>query len=308
MRNYVQKVFVGKGIAYKEPFDVDGVITLAEDEMMAFDWETKAAVTADSQLIGFHLGSFGGVVTGPVNVKLRMNNYTTPYAEQVAQKVEITVDATPIAGESAMFKILAHDNLSIVPNQMKQIFASVVGIDGEAVEDFAARLGVELAGAMKQRNFATIEVAGAVITVTSDILDSYNNINRPETIYVEVGIPTQGEYTVVETAGIHPNGTPNQVMWMEDLYQGRYGFSDRTNWNAKKYPHQADASLTYDIFTIDANIDVEGDMQDVRFNPVGMMMALEVGESSALVGELDPVLKFMDLTSVVPAPPAPPAP
>ena len=298
MRNYVQKVFVGKGIAYKAPFDVDGNITLAEDEVMAFDWDTKEAVTATTGLVGFHLGLDQGIVTGPVNTKLRMNNLKTAYTAQVAQAVTVTVTAIPLPYTEVLFRVLVHDNLSIVPNQMKQIFASVIVDDVDTIDTFAAKVRENLTVAMKRRNFGTISGAGAEIIVTSNVDLAYNQINRPEVIYIEVGVPANGAYTLTETLGVHPSGEAEQVMWLEDLNAGRYGFSDRTNWNAKKYQHQAIAGTTYDIFSVNANIDVEGDMQDIRFNPVGILMALEVGASDPLITEIAPVMGFKDITSV----------
>ena len=59
------------------------------------------------------------------------------------------------------------------------------------------------------------------------------------------------------------------------MAQGRLGFTDRRSWNVKKYEASADLSKSYDILTINSEKVVEGDLQGLRSNPVGVTLALE---------------------------------
>jgi len=111
---------------------------------------------------------------------------------------------------------------------------------------------------------------------------NYNGIDRPETVVFEVGAPTDAGYGVYAHAqSVAPalgQGDPAKMAWMEEQAMGRQGFSERRMWNdTKKYTSQVKAGATYATLVIAGNIEVEGDMQGVRQNPIGVVIG---GESS----------------------------
>jgi hypothetical protein len=270
MKNYVQRVLVGAGVPWAAG------VNPAENEVMAFDWDTKLICDSTTTKVGLKCGNLGGIVVGPIGSRLESHNFSSAYRAGTPSAPTITVTGLPAAGQPTdfVFKVIIHDNLSIIPNQIKQVMAAVSSEGAADADAFADKIAAALNVAQGDRNVFNATAAAGVITVTAANVGDYNDITRPEIIVLEIA-NIEGPFTFgAGTAMVTPNGTPDQVMWLEDLHAGRYGFSDRTNWNSKKYPHQAKDGETYSMYSIDALIPVEGDMQDVRLNPVGAIMAL----------------------------------
>ena len=293
MRTYVSKMLVGPV----------GSAAIAVGEVAAAPWADIVALLAAGTALPAAAGSdeFGivkrtedvegnpaYVTAGPFDTDKSEAN-DNQYKAPVAQVVTATLDVTGLVdGDVIMVRVAYHDNLSIIPNQIKFTLASVVyksGMDiAQAVTD-----------AFNAQEFIFVNVAKAsatTVTFTSKILtgaSQYNHINRPEVIFFEVAGDVKGDNAVLTAAlttpGVVPQGTAAQIAWMEEQHMGRRGYSDRISWNdGKKYPVQADPAKTYDVLVITANKIVEGDMQDNRSNPVGAVVASE--DTAALVTAL----------------------
>lgn len=279
MLNHVSKMFVGKGVAFK------AINSLAAGEIVAMDLTAQAAVTAETTQVIFALGTATlgrPVLSSPINVGRITSAVKNRYVAPVQKKMTLTVGAVPEAGKSIIVKVVYHDNLSIVPNQIKQTVIGVEASVGETTATMAAKIAAEFN--KQEYIFVDVEVAGSVVTFTAKQLltaSSYNGIDRPESLIFEVGAPAAtdglGSYTVATT--VEPElgqGSPEKTAWLADQHQGRRGYSDRRSWNdGKKFDPATNPNATYDTTVILATEAVEGDMQDTRINPVGAILALE---------------------------------
>jgi hypothetical protein len=304
MRNHVSKMLIGKGIAFK------AIETLAEGEIVSMDLETQAVVTADTKFIVFAQGTANlgePIVAGPLSTKDITSAARNNYEAQVLQKNTLTVTAVPDAGTTVLVKVVYHDNLSIVPNQMKQTVVAVTAEAGETTTTFAVKIAAEFN--KQDYLFVTVTTATNVVTFEAIKLTTasrYNGIDRPESLQFEVGVPAdedgKGVYVVVRT--VKPKagqGDPAKVAWLADQHQGRLGFSDRRSWNdGRKYSAPVDGSKNYNITVLLANSISEGDMQDTRSNPIGAVLAITT-DTAVGAGLFYEQLALAVTSSVIPA-------
>jgi len=292
MRNYVSKVLVGSGLANANTTDDVQPEDLTEGQIIVLDADTGDGLVAGSKNIQFALGTavLGEPVLSAVIAKSGIESYNTN-AYQAAQKKKqtLTVSAVPTAGETVVFKAIYHDNHSIIPNQIKQTAVSVTcALSGETTTTFAAKIAA--AFNLQEFKFVAVTSAAAVVTFEGIVLtseSSYNSIDRPESVNFEVNAPTgekSGTYAVATTVALRlGQGSPAKIAWMEEQAQGRRGFSDRRMWNdTKKFQSSADAGSTYDVGVISAQDLVAGEMQGVRSNPIGVIIAAKVGTIAAI--------------------------
>jgi hypothetical protein len=278
MRNHVSKMLVGEGVAFT------AIASLTEGKIVSMDLDTRAAVTSNTKNIVFVKGTSvlgEPLITGPMSVKDIQSAVTNPYTAAVSQKSTLTVGTVPSAGKTAIFKVVYIDNLSIVPNQIKQTAISVTAVSGETTSTFATKIAAEFN--KQDYLFVTVTSASAIVTFEAKVLltrSNYNRIDRPETLTFELGAPDEfggtGVYTVARTlAPKLGQGDPANIAWLEDRFQGRFGFSDRRSWNdGKKFNPSVDPTKNYDTIVINANSLAEGDMQGVRSNPIGVILAI----------------------------------
>ena len=287
MRTYVSKMLVGAGIVVGSP--TVGQVAVAPwgaiVALLAAGTALPAAAASDE--FGFvkriaDVDSNATYVTaGPFDTASAKVNDNQAKAA-VKQKYTVTIDVTGwTAGEVKLIKVAYHDNMSIIPNQIKFTSVGVV-YAGETATAFATKVAAEFN--KQDYLFVAVTSAAAVVTIESLVVSTmtrYNGIDKPEVIFFEIGTPETG-FTVAQTvAGVIPQGTAAQIAWMEDQHMGRRGYSDRTSWNdGKKYITQAVAGTVYDVLVVEANKIVEGDMQDNRSNPIGAVIALPNTASS----------------------------
>lgn len=278
MRTHVSKMLIGTGVAYASPS------LLTAGQIAGFDWETGLAITANSKIIAFAKGTDTvgePLITSPIKVSTlslaNRNNYVAP----VKQKYTLTVSAVPAAGKVAIFKVVYHDNLSIVPNQIKQTVVTVQAVAGETTTTFAAKIAAAFTA--QDYLFVTVTSAAAVVTfeaITVKTASAYNGIDKPETLFFEVGYPgideAVGTYVLAQTvAGKAGQGDPAKIAWLADQHQGRFGHSDRRMWNnTKKFAPDVNPAKNYDLIVLNGESEVEGDMQGLRSNPVGIILAI----------------------------------
>jgi hypothetical protein len=317
-RNHVSKVLVGAGLANVGVASTSGGVllaTLTEGQIIAFDYDrandavdggvgsTGNSIMPATKNIGFARGTAvlgEALIAGPIPVSGISSAVENPYEALRTQKKTLTVGTVPVAGETVIVRVAYRDNLSIVPNQIKQ---TIIGVQANAanvastttwataIKDAFNLQTAELGGNL----FVDVTSSAAIITFESQILttqSNYNGIDRPEALSFEVGYPEtgqdQGEYTLAETQTLrHGQGDPAKIAWMEEQSMGRFGFSDRRQWfNTKKYPLQVDNSKTYATVVLNADIEVEGDLQGVRSNPIGAVVAAEVATVGVLKTDL----------------------
>jgi len=293
MRNYVSKVLLGIDTANVNTTNDIDPAALTDRQLIVFDWDTKLGVLSTTTNLGFARGTgtiARPLIVGPIPKAGITSAILNPYKAAVKQKKTLTVTTVPTVGKTCIFKVSYHDNLSIIPNQIKQ---TVIALEADAVNTattttWAAAIAAEFNKQVVDGNvFVAITTATNVVTFESLTITSasdYNGIDRPETVFFEVGKPDEagkGVYAVAQTvAGSVGQGDPAKMAWIEEQAMGRHGFSDRRMWNdTKKYPSQVVAGETYDTLVIQGNIAVEGDMQGVRQNPIGVVLG---GESDTL--------------------------
>ncbi|MBV1928207.1 MAG: hypothetical protein KUG81_01680 [Gammaproteobacteria bacterium] len=294
MRNYVSKVLAGIDTANTNALQKD-LEALTNRQLIAYDFDTGIEIVAGTKNIGFARGTAilgEPLVAGPIPVSGIIESVLNPYAAPTNKVETLTVTAVPTVGKTAIVKIAYHDNLSIIPNQVKQ---TTIAVQADAVN--AASTTTWAAAIAAEFNKQTAELGGnlfcVVTTSTNTVIftgitlttaSNYNHIDRPEALNFEVGYPTeaaQGVYSVAVTTPLAiGQGDAAKVAWREEQAMGRFGFSDRRMWNdTKKYPSQVVAGETYDCLVITANSITEGDMQDTHSNPVGAEI---YGESDTL--------------------------
>jgi hypothetical protein len=209
----------------------------------------------------------------------------------------LTVSAVPTVGNTCIFKVTYHDNLSIIPNQIKQ---SVIAIQADAVNaasttTWAAAIAAEFNLQANDGNlFVSVTSATNVVTfvgLTLTTQSSYNGIDRPEVLNFELGAPDAAGYGTYAKAVSVPlesgQGDASKTAWLEEQHMGRQGFSDRRMWNdTKKYPSQVKAGETYDVLVVIADKEAEGDMQGTRKYPIGATIAGESADLSLILVDL----------------------
>lgn len=307
MRNFVSKVFVGTGVANVKTLEV-GLDALADKQIIAYDADTGLGLVAGSTNIKFAMGTavLGEPVISPAIPKAAITAFNSnAYQAAVKKKMTLTVTAVPTAGKSPIHKIVYHDNLSIIPNQIKQTAISVEAESGDTTTTYAAKIAAEF---NKQADggqlFVAVTTATNVVTFESLVLSSqsaYNHIDRPEVVNFEISDAgyddaSLGAYTIATTVALKPGqGDAAKIAWLEENAQGRRGYNDRRLWNnaAHQYVPNAVAGIEYVTYVIEANDVKEGDMQDTRSNPIGIVFC-----TSAATGAL--VLVDLATAGVVP--------
>lgn len=284
MRTHVSKVLIGTALANTSIAQVD-LAALTEGQIIAFDYDTRLDLVAGSKNIAFARGTANlgePIVAGPIAKASISSAYLNPYQAAVLMKETLTVSTVPTVGKTAIFKIAYHDNLSIIPNQIKQTVVAVVAtaVNTATTTLWAAAIAAEF---NKQKGgflFATVTSATNVVTFTAITLlsqSSYNGIDRPESVVFEVGAPNDpalGVYVVARTvAPVAGQGDAAKMAWLEEQHMGRRGYSDRRSWNnPRSYKSQVTAGETYATLVVTGDVIVEGDMQDTRSNPIGAII------------------------------------
>jgi len=306
MRNHVSKVLIGTADANVATVDDLGPATVPVGNIIAYDFDTNGSIVATTKNIGFAKGTAvlgEPIIAGPIPKAGITDAILNPYKAAVNKVMTLTCTAVPTVGKTIIAKVVYHDNLSIVPNQIKQTAVSITAdaANTASVTAWATALTAEFNKQVNGNLFVTVASAVGVITFTGITLitaSNYNGIDRPEVLNFEVGITDyegHGTHAVATTVALAPGqGDAAKVAWVEDLAQGRQGFSDRRLWNdTKKYQSQVVAGETYDNLVITANIAVEGDMQGVRQNPIGVIL---FGDSDTLA----PIITDLATCGIVP--------
>lgn len=295
MRNHVSKVLVGTSTANTNaaPITLAGIL---DGKLIAFDFDTRVEVAATTVNLGFAMGTpkLGEpIIAGPIPVRGISSAILNPYEAAVPMQATLTVTAVPNPGETALFKVIYQDNLSILPNKMKQTLISIVGQTGDTTASIATAIAAEFN--KQEFRFVNVSAATNVVTFVAQTISTasaYNGIDRPESVVFEIGAPVydtaKGVYAVAVTVpGKSGQGDPAKIAWLEDQAMGRRGFSDRRSWNdTRQYKTLAKAGTTYATLVINADAHVEGDMQDLRANPVGVILAGDGGTLATIVTDL----------------------
>lgn len=306
MRNHVSKVFVGTATANVTAVDDLGPVDCPAGAIIAFDFDTNGSLVAASKNIGFAYANTLGepIVAGPIPKAGITEAILNPYKAAVNKVMTLTVTAVPTVGKTAIVKIAYHDNLSIVPNQIKQTTIAVQAdaLNTASTTTWAAAIAAEFNKQVDGGNLFcvvttstnTVIFTGITLTTASE----FNGIDRPEVLNFEVGFPDepeQGVYSIAVTTPLAPGqGDPAKVAWVESNAIGRQGFSDRRMWNdTKKFKSNVDTTETYANLVITADIVLEGDMQGTRSNPIGAVL---FGDGATL----GPILTDLALAGVVP--------
>lgn len=293
MRNHVSKVLLGVDTANVKTVNDIALAALTNKQMIAFDWDTQLGLVAGTKNIGFARGTSvlgEPLVAGPIPKAGITSAILNPYKAAIKQKRTLTVTTVPSVDKTCVFKVSYHDNLSIIPNQIKQTVIALVSdaVNTATTTAWAAAIAAEFNKQVVDGNlFVAVTTATNVVTFESLTIlseSNYNGIDRPETVIFEVGAPDEAGYGVYAVAqSVAPSlgqGSPSKMSWIEEKAMGRFGSSDRRMWNnTKKYPSQVTAGETYATLVITADIAVEGDMQGVRSNPIGVVIG---GESAKL--------------------------
>jgi len=303
-RNYVSKMLVGTGIANTTLAAV-ALEDLTDGQIIAFDFdvanEADNSITADTTNIGFARGTATlgePILAGPIPVAGIRTVNNNPYAAPVNQISTLQVTAVPAVDETAIFKVAYHDNLSIIPNQIKQ---SVIGLVATAANTatptaWAAAIAAEFNLQTGDNLFVTVTSATDTVTftgITITTASNYNGINRPETLVFEIARPetmgSTGTYVIVDptTEAQAGQGDVAKIAWLEEQHMGRLGYSDRRTWSARKYQSQIVSGITdYEVLVIRADIELEGDMQGLRANPIGALIATSAAGQALLETDL----------------------
>jgi hypothetical protein len=305
-RNHVSKVLIG--LAAKNVTTVDdlGPADAVAGTVIAFDFDTNGSLTSTSKNIGFAKGTATlgePIIAGPIPKAGIIEAILNPYKAAVNKVVTLTVTAVPTVGKVAIVRVAYHDNLSIVPNQIKQ---TVIALQANATNTastttWAAAIAAEFNLQIGNNLFVAVTTSTNTVIFTGITLttaSNYNGIDRPETLNFEIGYPDEaafGVYTqALTTALASGQGDAAKVAWMEEQSMGRQGFSDRRMWNdTKKYPSQVVAGETYAALVITAGISIEGDMQNTYNAPIGAVIC---GSSATLAL----ILTDLALAGVVP--------
>jgi len=311
-RNYVSKMLVGDGIANTLTSDVP-LAGLAEGELIAFDWDKASnpagaaatTIVAGTTHFGFARGTATAgepILAGPIPIAGIREIINNPYAAPVNQVSTLQVTAVPAVDETVIFKVVYHDNLSIIPNQIKQTVIGVIATAANiaTVNTWAAAIAAEFNKQTSELGgnlFVAVTVATDTVTFTGITLktqSNYNGIDRPETLVFEVGVPegseTASTYTLVDpaTAAQAGQGDASKIAWLEEQHMGRLGYADRRMWNnTKKYQSQLIAAITdYEVLVVNADQWTEGDMQGLRANPIGAVIATDAAGQAFLEASL----------------------
>lgn len=304
-RNHVSTFFAGTALANTNAAQVDPE-ALTDGQIIVYDADTGVEVAATTTKIAFAKGTATlgePIISGIIPVS-GINTVTlNPYNAPVNKAMTLTVSAVPTVGNTCIFKVTYHDNLSIVPNQIKQ---TVIAIQADAVNaasttTWATAIKDEFNKQVDGNLFVTVTSSTNVVTFTGQTLltaSSYNGIDRPETLNFELGAPEAAGYgtyaKAVSTALESGQGDAAKTAWLEDQHMGRLGFSDRRLWNdTKKYQSQVDPAETYAVLVILADYEGEGDMQQTRKYPIGATIA---GDSATLT----PIITDLARASIVP--------
>lgn len=291
-RNHVSKVLCGIDTANTNAAQKN-VEALTDRQLIAYDYDTGIEIVATTKNIAFARGTANlgeALVAGPIPIAGITTAILNPFKAAVNKEMTLTVTAVPTVGKVAIIRVSYHDNLSIIPNQIKQ---TVIGIEATTTNTattttFAAAITAEFNKQLGTNLFVTITSAANVVTFVGIVLttqSNYNGIDRPETINFEIGAPTNeaefGIYAIAQSVALAiGQGDASKVAWIEEQSMGRFGFSDRRLWNdTKKYPSQVVAGETYDVLVITADVEGEGDMQGVIKHPIGAVLC---GESDTL--------------------------
>lgn len=286
MRNVVSKMLVGTAtvntnLAQKDPE------ALTDGQIIAYDYDTGVEIVAATKNIAFAKGTKNlgePIIAGPIPVAGITSNILNPYKAAVNKVITLTVTAVPTVGKTAIIKVAYHDNLSIIPNQIKQtvIALKADSVNAASTTTWAAAIAAEFNKQANDGNlFVTVTDSTNTVVFTGKTLltaSDYNGIDRPEAVNFEVGYPDDPDYgtysDAITTALATGQGDPAKIAWMEDQCMGRLGFSDRRMWNnTKKYQTQAVAGETYAVLIITANKEHEGDMQDTMKSSIGAIIA-----------------------------------
>lgn len=301
-RNHVSKVLVGIDTVNTNAAQKD-LEALTEGQVIAFDFDTGIEIVAATKNIGFARGSAvlgEPIVAGPIPKAGISDIILNPYNAPVNKEMTLTVSAVPTVGKTVICKVIYHDNLSILPNQIKQTVIAVTAnaVNAASTTTWAAALAAEFnkqTAGLGGNLFVTVTSATNVVTFVGQTLTTasdYNGIDRPETLNFEIGAPYDdadlGTYAVATTVALESGqGDPAKVAWMEDQAQGRIGYSDRRMWNnTKKFTPTAVAGETYATMVITADIQVEGDMQNTRNNPIGVVVCGASAQLTNIIADL----------------------
>lgn len=298
MRTYVSKVLAGIDTVNTNAAQKD-VEALTDRQLIAYDFDTGIEIIATTKNIGFARGTSvlgEALIAGPIPVA-GISAILNPYKAAANKVMRLAVSSTPTVGKTVIFKVIYHDNLSIIPNQIKQTAIALVAdaANTASATTWAAAISAEFnkqTAELGGNLFVTVapstgnvDFTGVTLLTASD----FNHIDRPEAVNFEVGAPSDepehGVYVVTTTTPLAiGQGDAAKVAWMEEQSMGRFGFSNRRTWNdTKKYPSQVVNGETYDVLVLQANIQSEGDLQDTINVPVGAVIC---GESDSVVNML----------------------
>lgn len=293
-RNHVSTFFAGIDTANTTAAQKDPE-ALTDRQVIVYDADTGIEVLSTTKNIAFARGTSTlgePLISGIIPVAGITSATLNPYNAPVNKEMTLTVNTVPTVGKTCIFRVTYHDNLSIIPNQVKQ---TIVAVTADAVN--TATTTTWAAAIAAQFNLQTADLGGRIfvdVTSSTNVVtfvgqtiitqSSYNGIDRPETLNFELGAPEDagyGSYTKAVTVALESGqGDASKTAWLEEQHMGRLGFSDRRMWNdTKKYPSQVQAGGTYDVLVITADKEAEGDMQGTRKYPIGVTIA---GESDTL--------------------------
>lgn len=305
MRTHVSKVLIGTAIANIAGTDDLGPADCPAGGVLVFDWDTNGSVVAATSNFGFARSWELGrpVIAGPIP-KAGLTAVLNPYKAAVKKKITMTVSAVPTVGKTVLVKVSYHDNLSIIPNQIKQSVVAVVATatNTASTTTWAAAIAAEFNLQVGNNLFVLVTTSTNTVvfeSVTLTTASNYNGIDRPEIVNFEIGYPINdaayGVYSQALTTALSlGQGDAAKMAWLEEQHMGRLGFSDRRLWqDAKKYPSQVTPGETYDTLVITGNIPVEGDMQNTYNAPIGVIIG---GDNDTVA----PILTDLAVAGVVP--------
>lgn len=304
MRTHVSKMQIGVGVA-------GAAAVLALGTIVCVPWSSvptiitggnTGVVAAAADEFGFvkavddGAGGLNYDVLGPFESGLVSDAVSNPTNAGTAQVQTLTVDVTKMVDQKVyIVKVAYHDNLSIIPNQIK--FTTV------AFQYLSTMTNATVVALIKAKFdaqdfiFVTVTTGATTVIFTGKTLQTasnYNHIDRPEMVVFEVGAPDAptGAFAVTATTPVVlPQGTAAQIAWLEEQHMGRRGYSDRRSWfNTKKYPSQLVAGVTaYDTLIITASKIAEGELQDTRNNPIGAVIAAAAAGIALLVTDFETI-------------------
>jgi hypothetical protein len=291
-RNHVSKVLIGTAAANVTAVNDLGPASVVDGTVIAYDFDTNGSIVAATTNIGFAKGTAvlaEPILAGPIPKANITSAILNPYKAAVNKKVTLTVSAVPTVGKTAIVRVSYHDNLSIVPNQIKQTVIALTAnaTNAASTTTWASAIAAEFNLQLGNNLFVLVTTSTNTVIfegITLTTASAYNGIDRPETLNFEIGYPDEAEFGVytqaLTTALASGQGDANKIAWLEEQAMGRQGFADRRMWNnTKKYPSQVTAGETYATLVISGDIYLEGDMQGLRANPIG---AVVCGDSATL--------------------------